>query len=68
MLCIVAVVGCTLLWVSYSLGLGNIAQENTTADVLVGDQLRPPLDKVTFDQEHENSANQMAELSACRLL
>ena len=36
--------------------LGNIAQENTTnqtADVLVEDQLQPPLDMVTVDQERE---------------
>ena len=33
-------------------GHGNIAQKNTTGDILVEDQLRPPLEKVTVDQEH----------------
>ena len=31
---------------SFPLGLGNIAQENTTADILVEDQLWPPLDSL----------------------
>ena len=41
--------------VSYSLlrGLGNIAQENTTADILVEDQLRSPLDMATVDWAQE---------------
>ena len=44
-----------ILRVSYSFlrGLGNIAQENTTADILVEDQLQPPLDMVTVDLEQE---------------
>ena len=29
---------------------GNFAQENTTVDILVEDQLCPPLDMVTVDQ------------------
>ena len=32
----------------------NITQENTTADILVEDQLWPPLDMVTVDQEQEH--------------
>ena len=41
--------------VSYSFlqVLGNIAQEKTTADILVDVQLLPPLDMVTADQDHE---------------
>ena len=30
-----------------------MAQENTTADILIEDQLRPPLDMVTVDQERK---------------
>ena len=33
--------------------LGNIAQENTTADIWLKDQLQPPLYMVTVDQERE---------------
>ena len=33
--------------------LGKIAQANTTADILIEDQLRPPLNMVTVDQERE---------------
>ena len=33
--------------------LGNIAQENTAADILIADQLQPPLDKVKVYQERE---------------
>ena len=36
---------------SFLQGLGNIAQENTTEDILIEDQLQPPLDMVTVDQE-----------------
>ena len=41
--------------VSYSLlkGLGNILWENTKANVLIEDQLWPPLDVVTVDQVRE---------------
>ena len=45
---LVAIVDCTLVE-----GLGNIAQENTTADILIEDQLQPPFDMVIADQEHE---------------
>ena len=38
---------------SFLRGLGNIAKENTTADILIEDQLWPPLDTVTVDQERE---------------
>ena len=38
--------------ISYSL-LQRLAQENTTKDVLVEDQLGPPLDLLTVDQEIE---------------
>ena len=34
------------------IGLGNISQENSTADILVENQLWPPLD-MTVDQEQE---------------
>ena len=34
-------------------GLGNIAQENATADFLIEDQLQYPLDMVNVDQERE---------------
>ena len=30
-------------------GLGNIAQEKTTADILIEDQLQPPLDMLTVE-------------------
>ena len=78
MLCIVAIVGCTHVHhvvhyktsehtisccfcrlhpcrVSYSFlqGLGNIVQENTTADILIEDQLQPLWDMVTVVQERE---------------
>ena len=41
--------------VSYSFlqGIGSIAQENTTADILVEDQLRPPLDMLAVDLERK---------------
>ena len=41
--------------VSYSFlrGLGNIAQENTRADILVKNQLWALLDMVTVDKEQE---------------
>ena len=38
---------------SFLQGLGNIAQENTTADISVEDQPWPPLDMVTVDLERE---------------
>ena len=44
-------------------GLANIAQENTTANVLVEDQLRPPLKMVPVDQERELH-KQTADLGA----
>ena len=47
MLCTVAIVDCTYLEPPF----GNIVQENTTADILVEEQLRPPLDMATVDQE-----------------
>ena len=54
--------------VSYSLHQrhGNIAQENTTnqtANILVEDQLQPPLDLAIVAQE-QNSTNPTAELSS----
>ena len=49
--------------VSFICGLGNIAQENTAADILVEDQLRSPLDTVKVDQERKLH-NQIAQLSA----
>ena len=41
--------------VSYSCfqGLGNIAQDNASADILIEDSAKPPLDIVTVDQEWE---------------
>ena len=44
---------CWLLSYSFLWGLGNIAQENTPADILVEDPLRRPLDMETVDQERE---------------
>ena len=49
-ICIVAIVGCTHVeraTASFEDLVGNIAQENTTTDILVENQLRPPLDMVT---------------------
>ena len=51
MMCIVAIVDSTHVRYSLQQGLGNIAHERTTADILVEDQLWPPLDIVTVDQE-----------------
>ena len=55
MLCIATIVDCThagLISYSFLRGLGNIiAQENNAADILIADQLWPPLDMVTVDQE-----------------
>ena len=34
-------------------GLDNITPENATVDILIKDQLRPPLDIATVDQERE---------------
>ena len=44
-----------LCWVSYYFlrGLGNIAQTNTIADILIEDQLRPPMDMIAVDQVGE---------------
>ena len=54
-LCIVAIITAPKIKVGYSFhcGLGNIAQENITADILIEDQLQPPLDMITVDQERE---------------
>ena len=50
-------ISCRYCWlrpykVSYSFLLGNIAQ-NTTTDILIADQLQPPLDMETVDLEWE---------------
>ena len=50
---LVALVDCTL---------GNIARENTTADILAKDHLWPTLDMATVDQDR-NCTDQIAELS-----
>ena len=34
---------------SFRQGLGNMAQSNTTADILIEEQLHAPLDMVTVD-------------------
>ena len=51
--------------VSYSFlrGLGNIAQVNTRADILVEDKLRPSSAMETVDQEQELNKPQIAEVS-----
>ena len=36
-------------------GLGNFAQENTIADILIEDQLQSPLDVIIVDQEFHKS-------------
>ena len=37
----------------FHVGSANIALANTTADILIDNRLRPPLDMVTVDQERE---------------
>ena len=44
---------CTQVNYSFLRRLDNIAQGNTTADILLKDQLRPPLDEVRVDQVWE---------------
>ena len=48
-----AIVGCTQIigYLQFPSRIGNIVQENTTADILIEDQPQPPLDMVTVDQE-----------------
>ena len=48
---IVAIVDCNHVWsaTAYS-GLGNNEHKNTTADILIEDQIWPPLDLVTLDR------------------
>ena len=52
---------------SFLRGLSNIAQANTTADILMEDQLRPPLDMVTVNQEREreNCTNHIYSWNKC---
>ena len=52
MMCFVAIVGCTRTESAIaSFKLHNYAQENTTADILIKEQLWSPLDMVRVDQE-----------------
>ena len=60
---LVALVDCTdICWATAFLkDFGNISWKNTTADILIEDQLWPPLDKATVDQEQE--LQNLAELA-----
>ena len=48
MLCIVAISDCTHVGSATHLSSRVALQENTTADILAEDQLRPPLDMGTW--------------------
>ena len=50
---LVAIVGRTRGQLQLPWELGNIAQYNTKADILIENRLWPPLDMVTVDQERE---------------
>ena len=58
-------IDCTHNMVSYSVlrDLDNIVQENSTADILIEDELWASFGMVTVNQEH-NCTDQIAELSA----
>ena len=49
-------------------GLGSIAQENTTAGILVEDELGPPLDMLTVEQERKNSTTKCKSIVVVRII